>query len=246
LAGLPFTLPLHGAARLRISNRSGRVLVVCEERTDILVERGVDSPAGVDSEAPGQYRMAGDHGGSSTIELRCPAGTDLVIGTLSGRVEVKGRAGAVVISTASGSIDVERALAVDLRSLSGDIAIGSCLGNCRLHTKSGKVHVAASGRAEVSTISGRVTLAHECDDTPCSDELKVRTASGGVEVDAMGPHNMSINTLSGSVTVRLPQEVHPSAKIRSLSGRPRIAVDPGTDCEVAVSTMSGRVELVTS
>ena len=76
-------------------------------------------------------------GKSSAVEVRVPEGTDLVIGTTSGRVTVEGRVGAVSVLTTSGRISIDRALSVDARTRSGRVHVGHAEGVCRIVSTSG-------------------------------------------------------------------------------------------------------------
>jgi DUF4097 and DUF4098 domain-containing protein YvlB len=235
---LPFAVPLDGHSRIRVNGtRSGKVYVTAEPRSDLLVEAGVRHEGHVKQEGRAQLTV-GASNGSGELRLRVPEGTDLVLGTLSGAVRVSGRAGATVVSTASGDISVEQALTADLRSISGKIDVGICAGRCRLASASGKLQASRTGQAEVSTVSGNVDL------KMADGEVKVRTTSGKVDVCSAGAHDVLVHTISGSVKVRVPEDVRPEARIRSFSGKPRIDVEQGSDCSVAVSTFSGKVEVV--
>ena len=69
------------AARLTIAARSGRVKVEARPGATFAVEG-----ARVTTEADGSLRL---DGGSSTVTVRCAEGTDVSIGTFSGRVGVQ-------------------------------------------------------------------------------------------------------------------------------------------------------------
>jgi DUF4097 and DUF4098 domain-containing protein YvlB len=233
----PFRVPLSGHVRLRLETRSGRVLVTAEQREDLQVEEGLRSPEDIERDGPELTLKSGGFG-SKSLQVRCPEGTDLVISSLSGQVDVRGRAGAVLVSTASASIEVERALTADLRTLSGTIGLGACSGRCRLRTKSGKVRVGATGQADVATVSGSITV------TRAAGDVAAKTVSGNVQVEALGAHDLAVRTVSGGISVTFPRAVHPNARIRVLSGRPRVECAAGHDCAVDIVSVSGRVEVV--
>ena len=71
-----------------------------------------------------------------------------------------------------------------------------------------------------------------------------QSASGRVSVTTSGAHDISIHTLSGTILVKLPWGVRPSARIRSMTGRPKNDFPAGEDCRIDLSTMSGKVEVV--
>ncbi len=74
--------------------------------------------------------------------------------------------------------------------------------------------------------------------------MHIRAASGRVKVGVAGRDDVSIQTMSGSVSVRLPTDVRPKAYLRSVSGRPRVECAAGEDCKIAVQSLSGSIEVV--
>jgi hypothetical protein len=50
--------------------------------------------------------------------------------------------------------------------------------------------------------------------------------------------------MSGAVRVAVPPNARPATRLRSLSGRPRSEPEPGNDFEIAVQSLSGRIEVV--
>src|SRR5258707_1265092 len=101
---------------IRVTSQSGAVVVTGEDRSDVLVESGGDrvvtGPAGVE--------IAGR---SDTVVVRCPAGTDVFVGSASGSVELRGRLGDARVTTESGGIAVEVATRVEARTGSGSIDV---------------------------------------------------------------------------------------------------------------------------
>ena len=94
-----FELPV--AVTLRLQSRSGRVDVIAEPRDDVLAE-GDDIQA--QSDDGGATLRIRNGRGSKPFEVRCPVGTDVMIGTQSGNVRMTGEFGTVSVTTASGSI----------------------------------------------------------------------------------------------------------------------------------------------
>ncbi len=115
-------------------------------------------------------------GGSRDIVVRCPVGTPVSVGSISGDVDLKGELGQATVTTTSGDVQVEAASALDVRSVSGDLEVVACGGLCRLHTKSGDIQAGSTGPAEATTISGQVQLGRT------SGGVSVSSVSGGVEV----------------------------------------------------------------
>lgn len=237
----PVVLPVPGHAELHVSTRSGRVAITAEERQDLRIES--DAPLRddkIDVDPTGRVSVKSGRGGSGWLEIRCPTGTDVVVGTVAGKVELRGQLGAVRVTTVSGSVAVDRAEALDVRSISGSIEVAQCAGRCRLRTKSGCAVVGRAGDAQVSTMSGQIRLEE------ATGNVRAQTASGKVEVGLRGKGDVAVQTMSGSVRVEVPQGVCPTARLRSLAGTLRCDCEEGDDCEINVQSVSGKIEVVPS
>ena len=162
----------------------------------------------------------------------------MVVGTISGKVILVGTFGRVRITTVSSDVEVERAETLDVRSVSGNIDVGRCAGSCRLQTKSGRAVCGTTDNAEVSTISGRIQLAKT------SGKVRARSVSGGIEVGTQTEGDVSVRTMSGQVKVAVPRGVRPATELKSLTSRPRVECEEGSDCRVAVRSMSGKILVV--
>jgi DUF4097 and DUF4098 domain-containing protein YvlB len=218
-------------ANLHISNRSGAILVtaVAGARLDVgnaEIERDAES---------GDLRVRGSKP-SKPVVVRCPEGTDLVLGTVSGNVEVKGTVGAVKVATVSGNIRVEHAASLDVRTKSGTVDVGECEGDCNVVVTSSTVKVGEAGHAKVSTVSGRIAVDQ-------LDDAKVQSVSGKVELGARGGGQVLVQTVSGNVDVSVPTDRAPSTALKSFSGRVACDCDAGSDGEIRVRTMSGAIRI---
>ncbi len=80
-----FTIDIPGPAELHLATRSGRGTVIAEERADVFAEEGASS-RGPEIDGPGRISLRSAKGGSANLLVRCPQGTDLVVGTISGNV----------------------------------------------------------------------------------------------------------------------------------------------------------------
>jgi DUF4097 and DUF4098 domain-containing protein YvlB len=231
------TLPVPGTADLHLHTSSGNVQVIAEEREDVLVERGAPE-GGIHVDATGRIALKSSKGGSSPLVVRCPIGSDVRAGSMSGSIELKGQFGDVAITTVSGSAKIDRAESLDVHLVSGSIEVESCSGACRLQTKSGTTTIKSAGDTLASTISGRIQLEN------ATGNVKMRTVSGSIDVGLEGAGNVKVETMSGSVRVEVPPGVRPSTKLKSLTGRPRSKCEEGDDCRITVHSLSGRIEVV--
>ena len=224
--------PADARLRLRISAVSGRVTVTAEARGDVVVERGGVTSAAAD----GAVEIRGDKP-SDAVVVRCPAASDVVVGTRSGSVELEGRFGTVGVTSQSGSIRVAEASEADLRTVSGVVELGACAGRCRVSTTSGRIDVGATRDAEISTTSGSVGL----DDV--TGTVQARSVSGSVRIASAANGPITVHTVSGSITIHLPEGVRPTVR-SSGHGKLRNSFEAGDDVVVEVANVSGRVKLL--
>ena len=173
---------------------------------------------------------------SRAIQVRCPPGSDVMVGTTSGAVELRGSLGSVSVSSASGRIRVASAAEMDLRTGSGRIEVDACTGRCRASTKSGAVVVGSANAAEITTVSGKVRLGLVAGAT------EIRTVSGSVTLSSTGVGPISARTLSGSVSISLPEDVRPEV-LASDARWVECRCEAGDDVTIDVASLSGSVKI---
>ncbi|MBK5289946.1 MAG: DUF4097 family beta strand repeat protein [Acidimicrobiia bacterium] len=214
---------------IRITASSGRVHVVAESRGDIVIDQGQEHPMG------GVLEVKGSSGG---VRMRVPEGTDLVVGTHSGSVELGGRLGELRITTRSGRVEIDACAALDARSVSGRVDVGTVDGDCRIKTANGRITVGRVGGAlNVASVSGRIDV------TDVGGSARANSVSGSVHVGLTTAADARADSVSGSVTVELPQGVHPKASLISVSGGCICEVTEGEDCSVIGRSVSGRIRI---
>ena len=228
-----FDLP--SGATLRVVTRRGHVDVTAEDREDVAVETtgALEAKTAVD----GKTLILDGRRSSARLEVRCPTGTSVSIGTISGHVSLSGVFGSVGVATTSGSVRVDRATRVDLRSVSGDLSVVSCDDRCHLLTASGRIIAEATGSADVCSASGAVRLGR------AAGPVSICTVSGQVELGASGKDGVAVRTVSGAIKVKVPQGRQPSAHLRSVSGRVRCDCPEGTDFDLNAASFSGAIEV---
>ena len=215
--------------RLRITRRSGKVHVVAAPGAVLDVDGGsfVHCDDGtVDIRALG----------GSTLEVRCPAGSDLTISTGSGGIAVEGDAGSVKVITKSGALTIERAAAVEARGASGRVEVGVCAGECHAVFVSSNVHIGEAHRAVVATVSGNI-------DVGAVDDAEVKTVSGRVKLGARGGGRLVARAISGSISVSVPTGSRPATRLKAVSGHVRCEPEPGHDGEVKIASVSGAISV---
>lgn len=230
-----FDLPV--AVTLRLQSRSGPVEVIAEPRDDVEVE-GRDVESLLDDGGSTLRIRAGR--GHKKMLVRCPRGTDVVVGTMSGSVRMEGDFGSVCVTSMSGSIEIDHADEVDARGGSGGIRVGRCAGDCRLSTASGAIEAHELGSCAVQTMSGGVRIGI------VNGKLRVRTVSGRIEAATTGHGPVQVQSVSGRVQIGLPEGVAVSPRFKTISGKVRCSFPPGDDVVVEAMTVSGSIELLPS
>lgn len=215
-----FDLP--AGATLRILTSSGDVTLTAEDRDDLEIDAGGRT---VEPQRKSDSRTVVIRAArllSVDLQIRCPLGTDVSVGSISGDVRLGGSLGSVKVTNISGRIQVDTASDVDLRSVSGDLSVTDCQGRCRLNTRSGRIKVGgAAGSAQASTISGNIEL---------------RTSGQG---------DVAVRSVSGDVTIEVPRDKQPQTRVNSVSGRVLCDCPQGTDFDLRCTTVSGRIEVKT-
>ncbi|MBI5288051.1 MAG: DUF4097 family beta strand repeat protein [Chloroflexi bacterium] len=229
-----FDLPV--AVTLRIQSRSGKVEVIAEPREDILVEGdGFDTR---EVEGGTALEIRSGRGGSKSLLVRCPVGTDLVVGTHSGSIQTEGELGTVSATTMSSPIDIDRADEADLRSGSGNIKVRGVRGRCRMNSMSGKIEGGTLGACSCGTMSGSIRLDRVI------GPLKARTVSGSVQANCEGEGAIAVKSVSGKVQIGLPEGTSVHKRFKTISGHVRCPFPEGDDCNIEAMTVSGSIDLV--
>jgi DUF4097 and DUF4098 domain-containing protein YvlB len=211
---------------VRVAATSGSVRVIAEVRAD------VDVPDSVEYSV--HDSMTTVSSGSRRVTVRVPEGTDLVIGSASGRVEVIGRAGSVAVVTSSGRVSVDTARSVDIRTTSGRVTVDVADESCRVLTKSGRVDIGRCGAAHLTASSGKITL------TAASGPVHAHCVSGRIDVATTSAQDVEAETVSGRIRVRMPADVRPWIVHRN-------DTEPAPercDCVVTARSVSGRIDVV--
>ena len=203
-------------ARLRVASASGSIVIASEDRDDFEVE-----PPDRRVEVSDGGRVVEVRSRSSSMRIRCPKGSDVSVGAMSGSVRLEGTFGSVKINAVSGSIEVEEALGdVDVRSVSGNLSVGKCGGACSINSKSGRIAI------------GHVTGA-----------TKAATISGSLELETEGQQDLEVKTISGRMTLLIPKGRHPRVRFRTLAGKLHCDCPQGNDFEIRAASVSGSIDI---
>jgi len=211
--------------KLRVTVSSGRVRIVGEAREGIEVKGATATTVGDETRV-----LAG----SSEVKARVPEGTDIVVGCGSGDIVLEGILGVVVATTSSGDIRAETVGSIDARTISGDVRVQVSHGHARLRSESARVRVGrVEGETRVATASGKITI------RDAAGPVSAQSVSGDIKVAVSGREPVGVETLSGKITVTLPNGVKPTVQHRAGSGATKVKVERGTDLVITARTRSG-------
>lgn len=221
-----------GQARsVRLSSRRGSIEVIAEPRVDVVAHKDGEpvEPATDDHITTVASRR-------SPLRVWVPEGTDVVIGTVSGRVTCTGRLGHVAVNTVAARIEIEHAGRIDARTVSGRVVIGTCEGEVRCDVSSGRAEVEMAGSVLLNTTSGRITARQ------VRGKARAKSVSGRIQVGLTAtPLDVKVECVSGRIQVRVPRGARPTTRLRSKHGRVTNALDEGPDGTIMARTVSGSI-----
>lgn len=242
---LDTTVSLDRQATVDLSLMSGRVEVVGGSSSQAHV-RAASARGDIQFDAgPGRLRLSVDPSrrgnGDAQFELTVPAGTRVIVNSLSAPLSIRGVKGEVDANSVSGSIEVTDAnRKVKAESVSGNVEVSQVQGDVRASSVSGHVEVdGVSGDLETESVSGRIvmTRAH-------SKYVRAETVSGRVSYSGTfePAGSYEFKSHSGSILLSLPADVGAQVQIETFSG----AVNSDFPVTLQPSTRSrgetGRIE----
>lgn len=210
---------------IRIAAGEDRIEVVAEPRDWI----EVTGPAQVKTD--GSMTTVDQVNGR--IIARVPLGTDVAIGTTSGRVEVVGPLGEVAATTTTGRISISGATSVDVRTDTGTVNVSEVGHRCRVRTRKGKVVINdCGGHADLATDSGRIDV------TEANGSVTAHCVTGRIVVAMDSANDVAAETVNGRIDVSLPPGIR--AYNPEIDGLQDLTPE-GYDCTVVARSVSGRV-----
>jgi hypothetical protein len=204
--------------------------------------------------------------GLSLVELSSRSGdvdcedldAELSIETVSGDLRLRGLQAACRVQTASGDIDASGCASMSVTSASGDIALEDFDGDVIAEAASGDIDIegvrgsaavkSASGDLGIRDVAERVaarSASGSVEIGDCAGPIGIISTSGEVEVDVSGGFGgLTVSTVSGDISVTLPDEPDALVKAQSKSGEVRIGDREGAGSDLVLG--SGGSELLLS
>lgn len=181
--------------RVEVHSVEGRSLEVRLDAGRLVIEH----ESGLSGWGSFMKRFA-DFGGKARadIHVAVPAGTAVRLGTVRGEGLLAGTTAGASASTVSGSLLVSRTAGdLKLNTVSGEVTVRDHVGDVTSNTVSADVVVSAS-----------------------ADSVTSSSVSGDVTFDLVNqPHTVRVNTVSGNLLLRVPDERAVEVSVQSVSGR---------------------------
>jgi Putative adhesin len=210
----PTAVAFDGVVSLRVRLVSGSITVLATDdappvlhvdetsRVPLLVthEAGILTVSYEDLSWDGLLRWLRPHRRAATLAITVPTGCPVQLGVVT--------ASAVVSDLAA---------RMSIKSMSGDVTLDGVRGKIDAHTVVGDLEATnLTGAVSFTTVSGELGVAGGA-----LDRLAARSVSGRVtaDVDLEPSSHVQISTMSGAVTLRLPEAVDAAVDLRTTSGR---------------------------
>ena len=154
--------------------------------------------------------------------ITAPRQCSLEVKGVSNDASIVGFEGQFTFNSVSGELDLRKLTGpVKINTVSGEVDLEDIAGETRLHSVSGKAkgqHVA--GTVHVDTVSGDIEL--KGSNVPSAE---VTTVSGKVEIETpLGAGPYRFNSVSGEVTLKVPEASKCSLEMHSVSGGLQVAL----------------------
>jgi DUF4097 and DUF4098 domain-containing protein YvlB len=178
------------------------------------------------------------------VAVRVPVDSALRFATASADVSAVGTYAEVRGKTASGDVTVEHATEVQLETASGDLRVDDVRGEAGLRAASGDIRIGhVGGPLRASVVSGDLRV------EAADNGAHVEAVSGDIEVRSLAAGGVEVKTVSGDVTLGVPQGTRVKVDVSTVSGdltsdvelgdSPAAGGDEGPLVEITGRTVSG-------
>jgi DUF4097 and DUF4098 domain-containing protein YvlB len=156
---------------------------------------------------------------SANLQIQVPAGCTVRIKGVTTAIHASAMTGTVAAESVEGDITVSDVAAVELQTVKGKVDLSGSSKRARVQAVGGAVTVkGGAGEINASSVGGALVISGDG-----FDQVRLSTVSGQAEFDGK---LVSSATLSA----------------QSVSGTVKLVLGSGTGADVAVNTMSGKIE----
>jgi len=210
----------------RSPNRAGDLALVQQ----IGVEHSADR---LEIIAPKRWSILGPGNDSVVITIELP--TDSRVGgeIAFGNVRGTGRLGDIQIKSSYGELSFDEVGAAELKTSSGDIAIGVATGDFELTTSNGGIRAdILDGSGSVKTSNGEISVGE------VTGALQARASYGGIRIDYAGTETFAKIAYGN---LHIGEVVEGSVKLEGNGGDIKVGVPEGTAAWLDVNSAKGFV-----
>jgi len=214
------TFAIEGTASLKINNMRGRVVVLAGAEDEILVKAVKHTNTGDAERTEIEVRQKED--GKVIAETRF----DKSFGFLSFNWPCK----------VTYTVRVPSNCSVDVNGVSCDTNLSGLQGDSKVNSVSGVVRLSdLSGDINIASVSGKILTKN------LSGALNISSVSGAVEVKDANLASIKGNTTSGRFVLHTSLAEGPYS-FNSVSGNVTLVIPEGTGCEARLKAVSGRLK----
>ena len=215
---------LDRQATVDLSLMSGSVDIVGGSGSQARIRATADRGEIQFDAGPGRLQLSVDHShggrGDARFELTVPAGTRVIVNSLSASISIRGAKGEVDANSVSGSITVsDAARKVKAESVSGSVIVSQVTGDARASS--------VSGRVEVTDVNG---------------DLETESVSGRISMTGIRSRFVRAGSVSGRISYAGTFEPDGTYEFKSHSGGVRLSLPADVGAQVRIETFSGSVD----
>jgi hypothetical protein len=189
--------------------------------------------AGLLIKGPRQHATGLRKIGSVDVTVELPAGSQIDTEAGVGALRFSGPLGKCRAKIGAGSIDIEEAGPVDLRTGAGAITVDHVSGRAEITT--------GSGRLRVSRVDGPAVIKNSNGDTSVgtvTSDVRVSAANGAIEIGSAGA---DVTASSANGAIRVDDLTRGSASLKTSMGEIQFGVHAGTAAKIDAYTRFGAV-----
>jgi DUF4097 and DUF4098 domain-containing protein YvlB len=221
---LDTVVTLDRQATVDLSLMSGSVDIVGGSGSQARIRASTDRGEIQFDAGPGRLQLSVDpsHGGrgDARFQLTVPAGTRVIVNSLSASISIRGAKGEVDANAVSGNITVtDAARKVKAESVSGNVIVSQVTGDVRASS--------VSGRADVTDVNG---------------DLETETVSGRIAMMGIKSRFVRAGSVSGRISYAGTFEPDGTYEFKSHSGGVRLSLPADVGAQVRIETFSGSVD----
>ena len=147
------------------------------------------------------------------VDVKVPNDSTLAFTTASADVQATGRYAEVRGKTASGDVTVADAGTVRIESASGDLRVEEVRGEAGLKATSGDIRLGhVAGRLDAAVVSGDMEV------RAADNGATVQAVSGDISLVAVAQGDVDVKSVSGDVSVGVPQGTRVHIDVSTVSG----------------------------